>query len=94
MKTEDIKNYIINSIDNKYNGNIITISLRNDVYDEMMGIIKKDIGKKPIMVPLNDYLNSSYCWSCNEMVHTWEKYCPFCGQKIDWDVQIRRYEKN
>lgn len=30
------------------------------------------------------------CWGCGEQLNTYEeppKYCPNCGQKVDWEVE-------
>lgn len=88
METEELKKQILSNLKSEYDGEIIRLSLRNNKYIHLMDLINKDIGKKPKLVAINDYLNSAYCTYCNEMLYTWEKYCPGCGQKIDWDVKL------
>lgn len=43
------------------------------------------VGKKPIEHELGGSPYYTCFWAqCNENLHKWYKYCPNCGQKIDW----------
>ena len=47
-------------------------------------VVEKEIPKKPFKQ--NDY----YCGNCNKIVfNTGFIYCPFCGQKFDWNLEVK-----
>ena len=49
-------------------------------------IVKKEIPKKPIIVPNEFNILSFECPNCHKKTYTnfIRKYCGDCGQKLDW----------
>ena len=66
----------------------------DDCWNEYSDAISKSIQKKPVLIDTFDYL-----WKCPTCGRGWDcdtqygfenddfKYCPYCGQKIDWSEE-------
>ena len=47
--------------------------------------LQNAVPMKPIKHELGgDYYYSCHWMKCNEQLKRWWRYCPWCGQKIDW----------
>lgn len=51
---------------------------------EVMSTLKKDVPKKPFMTYSKEGKSVGICSNCGNEIYTSYKYCPECGQKIDW----------
>lgn len=86
MKAEDSIFWIKNHLKN--NRNYMGVA-EQEVFEMAIDVLNKQIPKKPIKK--NGY--SVYtCPTCEELysrrvVMSWEKYCPDCGQALDWSVK-------
>lgn len=59
--------------------------IRNDAIKLAVASLKKQNPVKIIIKWDKHYCkNESCCGVCGGYVLNYEKYCPFCGQKIDW----------
>ena len=51
---------------------------------QMVGdLVDKQIPKKPLLNDAQINLGKYMC-ECRCIVHIWDKYCPKCGQRMDW----------
>lgn len=53
---------------------------------EIEGAIQNATPKKPIRIELGGgYYYKCHWLKCNTDLHKWFRFCPGCGQKIEWD---------
>ena len=54
--------------------------------------MRNDDAKPPIKHELGGgYYYTCYWMTCNEELKRWYKWCPSCGQKIDWSEERDSY---
>lgn len=85
------RNNVIDQLEDGYL--YISTSSDDEEVTYVIGLVKKDIPKKPIyendLVDENVVVNTwAYCPNCKEEIpfELWENlnYCPNCGQRLDW----------
>ena len=59
------------------------IQLTLDEVEMVMGVLEKQIPKKPIKID-REHLITDNCRVCERAVVVGNLYCPYCGQGIDW----------
>lgn len=65
----------------------VDIVLFLEAIDLVIGASEKQIPKKPCDIASYYYTGekNGTCSICRGHVQGSEKYCPYCGQKIDWE---------
>lgn len=74
---------------------VLSYMVRKMNQSEIEKAIQNATPQKPIKHELGgDYYYSCHWIKCGETLHKWWKYCPNCGNKIDWsDEYIDDFEK-
>ena len=53
--------------------------------DEIQAAMLNSVPQKPLKVELGGGIYYKCKWlSCGETLHRWDRYCPGCGNKLDW----------
>ena len=59
----------------------------DEVGEEVVALLEKQIPWKPTLIGFNDCLSAIYeckCETTPRLLYKEHKFCPECGQKLDW----------
>ena len=83
---DSVKDLRIDFIDLGYISYVTDSDIEN-----LKELVGKATAKTPNNVKDDDFLNEliADCSNCNKQVREAEKYCPYCGQKLNWNKRVK-----